>query len=83
MNTTIKGLSKSDVPIDGSSLRVAIVHARWNKAVIDALVAGAVAKLKEQGVKDSNIVIQSVPGSFELPLACSKYIFIHNSNYAI
>jgi 6,7-dimethyl-8-ribityllumazine synthase len=83
MSTTIKGLSKSDVQYDGSSLRVAIIHARWNKTVIDALVAGAVAKLKEQGVKDSNIVIQSVPGSFELPLACSKYIFIHHFNYAI
>lgn len=76
MNTTIKGLSKSDVKHDGSSLRIAIVHARWNKSVIDALIAGAVAKLKEQGVKDSNIVIQSVPGSFELPLACAKYVFI-------
>jgi 6,7-dimethyl-8-ribityllumazine synthase len=74
MSTTIKGLSESDVQYDGSSLRVAIVHARWNKSVIDALIAGAVAKLQERGVKDTNIVIQSVPGSFELPLACSKVI---------
>jgi len=50
------------------------VHARWNKFIIDSLVAGAVSKLKERGVKESNIVIQSVPGSFELPLACSKVI---------
>ncbi|KDR73561.1 hypothetical protein GALMADRAFT_619181 [Galerina marginata CBS 339.88] len=70
--STIKGLVKSDVAYDGSSLRVAIVHARWNKTIIDALVAGAVAKLKERGVKASNIVIESVPGSFELPLACSS-----------
>lgn len=76
MNTTIKGLSKSDVKYDGSLLRIAIVHARWNKSVIDALISGAVAKLKEQGVRESNIVIQSVPGSFELPFACSKYVFI-------
>ena len=77
MSTTIKGLSKSDIQHDGSPLRVAIVHARWNKPVIDALVAGAIAKLKERGVKDSNIVIQSVPGSFELPLACSKWVFVY------
>lgn len=70
--STIKGLVPSDVHFDGSSLRVAIVHARWNKAVIEALVAGAVAKLKERGVKESNIIIESVPGSYELPLACSK-----------
>ena len=70
--STIKGLSPSDVEYDGSNLRIAIVHARWNRVIIDALVAGAVAKLKEKGVKQNNIVIQSVPGSFELPLACSK-----------
>ncbi|KIK08164.1 hypothetical protein K443DRAFT_672647 [Laccaria amethystina LaAM-08-1] len=74
MSATIKGISKSDVQYDGVALRVAIVHARWNKPVIDALVAGAVAKLKESGVKESNIVVQSVPGSFELPLACSRMI---------
>ncbi|EDR14916.1 uncharacterized protein LACBIDRAFT_182050 [Laccaria bicolor S238N-H82] len=74
MSATVKGISKSDVQYDGAALRVAIVHARWNKTVIDALVAGAVAKLKESGVKESNIVVQSVPGSFELPLACSRYV---------
>ncbi|CAE6490551.1 unnamed protein product [Rhizoctonia solani] len=68
------GLAPSQVEYDGSNLRVAIVHARWNKTVIDALVTGAVEKLKERGVKESNIVVQSVPGSFELPLACSKVI---------
>ena len=49
-----------------------IVHSRWNKEVIDALVTGTIAKLKSLGVKESNIVVQSVPGSFELPLAASK-----------
>ncbi|PPQ68142.1 hypothetical protein CVT25_014068 [Psilocybe cyanescens] len=73
-DNTIKGLVKSDIEYDGSALRVAIVHARWNKSIIDSLVAGAVAKLKERGVKESNIVIESVPGSFELPLACSRMI---------
>ncbi|KAJ7264984.1 6,7-dimethyl-8-ribityllumazine synthase [Mycena haematopus] len=74
MDHSIKGLSESSVKYDGSALRVAIVHARWNTTVIEPLVAGAVAKLKERGVKDSNIVIQTVPGSFELPLACQRVI---------
>jgi 6,7-dimethyl-8-ribityllumazine synthase len=73
--SSIKGPSAPDVQFDGAGLRIAIVHARWNKQVIDALVAGAIAKLKACGVKDSHIVIQSVPGSFELPLACSKYVY--------
>ncbi|KAG6837254.1 hypothetical protein H0H93_012259 [Arthromyces matolae] len=71
--STVKGISAAP-ELDGSNLRVAIVHARWNKTIIDALLEGAIAKLKETGVKESNIVIQSVPGSFELPLACSKII---------
>jgi 6,7-dimethyl-8-ribityllumazine synthase len=70
---TIKGPSNSEVKYNGAGLRIAIVHARWNKSVIDALVAGAVAKLKDSGVKESNIVMQSIPGSFELPFACSRY----------
>ncbi|CAK5277515.1 unnamed protein product, partial [Mycena citricolor] len=74
MSHTIKGLTASPVKYDGSTLRVCIVHARWNTAVIDALLAGAISKLKESGVKESNIIIQSVPGSFELPLACSRVI---------
>ncbi len=60
--------------LDGAQLRVGVVHARWNKVVIDALLAGALAKLRENGVKESNIVVQSVPGSFELPLAASKCV---------
>ncbi|KAK0463581.1 6,7-dimethyl-8-ribityllumazine synthase [Desarmillaria tabescens] len=71
---SIKGLLPSETKYDGSALRIAIVHARWNREVIDALVAGAIQKLKESGVKESNIVVQSVPGSFELPLACSRFV---------
>ncbi|KAF9469295.1 6,7-dimethyl-8-ribityllumazine synthase [Collybia nuda] len=74
MSLTIKGISQPQVQHDGSALRIAIVHARWNDTVIKALVAGAIAKLKERGVKDNNIIVESVPGSFELPLAAAKII---------
>jgi len=74
MGDTVKDHPLFPEKFDGSSLRIAIVHARWNKPVIDALIAGAVRKIKESGVKDHNIIIQSVPGSFELPLACQRVI---------
>jgi len=74
MSTGIKGPQYAETKFDGSSLRVAIVHARWNKVVIEALVEGTIKKLRELGVKDSGIVVQSVPGSYELPFACSKMI---------
>ena len=57
---------------DGSSLRVAIVHARWNTTMIEALVSGAKKSLTAAGVKSENIVVESVPGSYELPLAVQR-----------
>jgi 6,7-dimethyl-8-ribityllumazine synthase len=44
-------------------------------AIIEPLLTGTKAKLLASGVKESNIVVQSVPGSWELPIAVSKYSF--------
>lgn len=57
----------------GTQLRVGIVHARWNTEIISSLLSGVITALRESGVKDENIVIQSVPGSFELPFAVQRY----------
>ncbi|OAL23961.1 6,7-dimethyl-8-ribityllumazine synthase [Fonsecaea nubica] len=57
---------------DGSGLRIAIVHARWNTTIIEALVNGAKKAMLAQGVKEENIVIETVPGSYELPLAVQR-----------
>ena len=56
----------------GSSLRVAIVHARWNTTIIEALISGTKKALRAGGVKEENIVVESVPGSYELPLAVQR-----------
>ncbi|KAK8197493.1 6,7-dimethyl-8-ribityllumazine synthase [Phyllosticta capitalensis] len=57
---------------DGSNLRIGILHARWNTKIIDALLAGAKKELAAAGVKSENIVIQDVPGSYELPFAVQR-----------
>ncbi|PHH68582.1 hypothetical protein CDD82_464 [Ophiocordyceps australis] len=62
---------------DGSGLRIAIVHARWNLCVIEPLVAGTKKQLLARGVKETNIVVQSCPGAWELPLAVQRYAFKH------
>jgi hypothetical protein len=51
------------------------VHARWNAAIIEALLDGTKKALAQAGVKDENIVIQSVPGSYELPYAVKQYVW--------
>jgi len=38
------------------------------------LLEGTKKKLKEAGVKDENIVVQTVPGSYELPYAVKQYV---------
>ncbi|KAJ9126108.1 hypothetical protein QFC24_002380 [Naganishia onofrii] len=73
-DATIKGLPPPPVKYDGSNQRILIVHARWNDTIIQSLVSGCVAKLKEQGVKEENIVIKTVPGSYELPFATQRLI---------
>ncbi len=50
--------------MDGSGLRIGIVHARWNMSIIGPLLEGTKKKMLEAGVKESNIVVQSVPGSW-------------------
>ncbi|KAI9772232.1 MAG: hypothetical protein M1840_000981 [Geoglossum simile] len=70
---SIKGIQ--DVQdYDGSSLRIAILHARWNITIVDKLVAGAKKSLLGLGVEEKNIVIQSVSGCWELPLAVHRII---------
>ncbi|CAK7204668.1 lumazine synthase [Sporothrix eucalyptigena] len=58
---------------DGTGLRVGIIHARWNTAIIDPLLAGTKAKLLESGVAEENIVVESVPGAWELPVAVQRF----------
>lgn len=58
----------------GTGLRVAIVHARWNEKIVSPLVNGAIEQLQARRVKKENIVVQSVPGSWELPYAVSRLV---------
>ncbi|KAF2405504.1 6,7-dimethyl-8-ribityllumazine synthase [Trichodelitschia bisporula] len=57
---------------DGSDLRVGIVHARWNPRIINSLLDGAKQALRAAGVREDNIVVQTVPGSYELPFAVQR-----------
>ncbi|RTZ60191.1 MAG: 6,7-dimethyl-8-ribityllumazine synthase [Gammaproteobacteria bacterium] len=49
-----------------------IVASRFNSAIVDRLVEGALDCLIRHGVKEENIVIAKVPGAWELPLAVKK-----------
>jgi 6,7-dimethyl-8-ribityllumazine synthase len=57
---------------DGSDMRIGIVVSEWNDNITEALLNGAVETLKKYGVKEQNIMVKSVPGSFELVFGCAQ-----------
>ena len=52
--------------------RFALVAARFNSAIVDPLVAGALDALKRHGVDDVAVDLVRVPGSFEIPLVAQR-----------
>ncbi|MCC6386065.1 MAG: 6,7-dimethyl-8-ribityllumazine synthase [Dehalococcoidia bacterium] len=56
---------------NGEGLRVCIVSARWNSFVTEKLTEGAVATLKECGLRDEDVTVARVPGAFEVPTAAA------------
>jgi 6,7-dimethyl-8-ribityllumazine synthase len=61
----VKDISASDW---GNELTIAVVAGRFNRFIVDQLVAGARDALERHGVNESNVVLVWVPGAFELPL---------------
>ena len=58
--------------LDGEGLRVGIVQARFNDAVCAALRTAAVAELERLGVEGEDVLLVTVPGALEIPLALQK-----------
>lgn len=50
-------------------VRVGVVAARFNAALVDELLSGCLRRLKELGLPEDGIEVHRVPGAFELPLA--------------
>ncbi|EMR02985.1 6,7-dimethyl-8-ribityllumazine synthase [Cesiribacter andamanensis] len=70
MASSLKNLSTHSEKnlIDISQKRFAILVSEWNEEVTEALYHGALQSLLEHGAKESHIISQTVPGSYELSL---------------
>jgi 6,7-dimethyl-8-ribityllumazine synthase len=55
--------------LDGLGLRIGIVATRWNSDVVEGLLGGALAGLARCGVAATDVVVEWVPGAFEVPVA--------------
>lgn len=71
MAGTLKSATgKSKINI--ASKKFAIVVAKWNEEITEALYEGAYSSLVSLGAKKTNITRIDVPGSYELPLAAQR-----------
>lgn len=76
MATQYHNLSDYDfqsVP-DASGMRFGIVVSEWNSNITFALLQGALNTLKRHGVTDDHLIVQMVPGSFELTYGSAQMI---------
>lgn len=71
--TNLSEYNAAAVP-DGKEYRIAVIAAEWNPEVTDAMMQGAIDTLRENGVKDENILKYRVPGTFELTTAAEQLL---------
>ena len=58
--------------VSGDGRAVAIVLSRFNPAIGDLLLAGALRGLQQAGVAEQDVLVVSVPGALESPLALQR-----------
>lgn len=63
--------------------KIGIAVSEWNQEITANLAEGAIDTLKKYGYKESDIVLRSVPGSFELPLGAAYLIENKNCSAVI
>ena len=58
---------------DASRRRVVLVAARFNSVLVDQLIAGARQAWRDHGGHDHRLLVERVPGAFELPLVAKMF----------
>lgn len=83
MSTTdLSYYDPNQVP-SGEKKKVTIIVSEWNSDITFALRDGAVKTLLEFGVREDDIVVRYVPGSFELLYATAKTLQFGNCDVII
>ena len=57
---------------NGDGLRIGIVQARFNEAIGDGLTHACIKELEQLGVLGEDVLLVTVPGALEIPLALQK-----------
>jgi 6,7-dimethyl-8-ribityllumazine synthase len=70
--TNLSAYNPDHIP-DATNKKFGIVVSEWNDKITGKLLSGAKNTLLKHGVKEDNIIIRYVPGSFELTFG-AKYL---------
>ena len=63
-----------EASLNAEGKKFAIVVSEWNSNITDALCEGAVATLLQHGVDEEDIIVKTVPGSFELTFGAAAFM---------
>lgn len=58
--------------LGGAGLRVALAASRFNHAIVERLVDGALDGLRRHGVDEERVDVVWAPGAFELPMVTKR-----------
>ena len=65
-------VSKLEPDLNGAGLRIGIVMSRFNEEAGRGLLASCTAALVQHGVREADVLVVTVPGALEAPLALQK-----------
>jgi 6,7-dimethyl-8-ribityllumazine synthase len=66
--------------LDAGGLKIAVLCARWNPTVTDAMLASALESLASHGARGEDVSVVRVPGAFELAAAAREAIETEKPN---
>ena len=65
-------ITECEQNLDGRGLKIGIVMSRFNIDVCEGLLSGCVSSLTHHGVSPSDMILVTVPGALEIPVALGK-----------
>lgn len=65
-------MKEMEKDVNGRGLRIGIVQSRFNTQVGEGLLGACRAQLVQQGVREDDITLATVPGALEIPLVLQR-----------
>lgn len=77
VNKNLSEYNRDEMP-SAAGMRIGIVVSEWNNHITGNLLKGAKQTLLDNGAAEADVLVEWVPGSFELPLAAKMMLSLCN-----